>query len=100
VFRNIEAAIQARPECTLGIQNYHYETRTEHYRDKDGNTQTRTKRVRVNTHRATEEYRFSDWVDRSPPSSGLRYIDNFLLTRLYTFKYVLLSPRAAANYHA
>ena len=50
VFKNIENAIAAAPICTLKIQNYHYETRK--YKDKDGNT--KTKKVRVNTHKHDE----------------------------------------------
>ena len=41
VFQTIEAAIAVPPQCVMGIQNYHHEMRTEHYRDKDGNRQTR-----------------------------------------------------------
>ena len=37
VFKNIEAAIEARPICTMTIQNYHYEERVRTTTDKDGN---------------------------------------------------------------
>ena len=98
VFKNIENAIAAAPICKLHIQNYHYEDRVEHYKDHEGNAKTRTKRVRVNTHAHTEGFNFTHWVDKSPPSSALHYIDLFLLTRIFTFKYVNLSPKAQRNY--
>jgi len=98
VFTNIEAAILARPICKLHIQNYHYENRTTTTTDSKGNKRTHTKRVRVNTHRASEGLRFKNWVDKSPPSSALHYIDLFLLTRIYTHKIVNLAPQARANY--
>lgn len=41
VFINIEAAIEARPDTELGIQNYHMETHTVHYKDSEGNDRTR-----------------------------------------------------------
>ena len=93
VFININNAIAARPICVLHIQNYHYENRT--YTDSKGRTHTR--RVRVNTHAANENMHFRDWVDRSPPASALAYIDVFLLTRIYTFKYIVLGPVAKNN---
>lgn len=74
------------------------ETHVEHYKDSEGNDRTRTVTRRVNTHRATEELVFNNWVDKSPPSSALHYIDLFLLTRIYTFKYVNLGPKAYRNY--
>lgn len=74
------------------------EERVTQYKDKDGNVKTKTKKVRVNTHKATEMFRFTDWVDRSPPPSALHYIDLFLLSRVYTFKYIYLSSKARSNY--
>ena len=38
VFVNIDAAIEAPPEIHWTIQNYHYETRVEHYTDSEGNS--------------------------------------------------------------
>ena len=40
----------------FSIQNYHYETRVEHYSDSKGNRRTRTRRVRVNTHYARQTF--------------------------------------------
>ena len=91
---NIEAAIAAEPILRMHIQNYHYEERVT--KDKDGNE--RRRKVRVNTHRADEPFRFTDWIDRSPPASSLHYIDLFLLTRIHTEKDINLSPQASRSY--
>ena len=78
----------------MHIQNYHYEERVT--RDKEGNE--RRHKVRVNTHRADEPFHFTEWIDRSPPSSSLHYIDLFLLTRIHTEKDINLSPLAEHSY--
>ena len=58
-FKNIAAAIQSAPDCGFHIQCYHYETR--HYKDSKGNSKTR--RVRVNTHSASQVFHAQNFVD-------------------------------------
>lgn len=81
-----------RPIVKYHIQNYHYElrTRTVAHRVSDGRGGTRTEYTnetyweRVNTHFATEEYRYNnsfngfhryfEWADCSPDSSCIEYL--------------------------
>lgn len=51
-FASIELAIEAPPEVTISIQNYHYRT----VRTKNG-----TRRRRVNTHYAAEQFVVGQW---------------------------------------
>jgi len=87
---NIDKAILAQPDCTLNIQCYHYENRTT----TNSEGQTKTEKVRVNTHSAHEKYNFSEWVDKSPPKEAMEHVDVFLLTRLFTHKIINYSSKA------
>ena len=94
VFTNIDAAIQAPPEIKMIIQNWHYQRKT--WTDRNG--KKHHKKVRVNTHRAEMKYYVESWVDRSPPSLSLHYIDLFLLTRIFTEKIFTFSPTASRSF--
>jgi hypothetical protein len=83
------------PQIKFWIQNYHYETR--HYTDSKGNSHT--KKVRVNTHHATEFYIWGDCVDKSPEPSCVDIIKQFKLTRLENKIDVTYSPEAFASLH-
>jgi alpha-amylase/alpha-mannosidase (GH57 family) len=98
MFKNVELAIKTAPSVMMHIQNYHYETRHYTTRDSKGNTHHRTKRVRVNTHAATEPFLFTQWQDQSPPASTLHYLSVLLLTRLHTYKTINYSPAALTSY--
>lgn len=78
----------------MTIQCYHYETHIVTERDSEGNTRTRTETRRVNTHFARETFPIYSWMDRSPPSSTLYYLDVLHLVRLRTYKSVDYAPGA------
>lgn len=65
------------PHIKYWIQNYHYEERTY-----TANGRTQTKKVRVNTHQATEYFAWGDCVDKSPEPDSVEIIKNFKLTRV------------------
>ena len=47
------------------------------------------------THKASQEFEFTHWVDKSPPEEALQHIgDTFLLFRLYTHKDATFSSKA------
>lgn len=94
VYTNVDAAIRSPPKCYMTIQCYHYETRVVVDRDSEGNTTTRTVTERRNTHYASEDFPIYSWMDRSPPSSTLHYLDVLHLVRLRTYKTVNYSPGA------
>ena len=94
VFANVDAAIRSPPDCSMTMQCYHYETHIVTERDSEGNTSTRTETRRVNTHYAREVFPIYSWVDRSPPSSTLYYLDVLHLVRLRTYKTVNYAPGA------
>lgn len=106
VYRNVEAAIKAAPECRMRIECYHYETivtkEIEKYKDANGEEKerekTKTERRKVVTHTASEPFRFSLAVDQSPPSSTLHYLDALHLVRLQTYKNISYSPQAMAMF--
>ena len=52
-FNDVQKAIEAPPEITLKIQNYHYVRTTD--------SKGRSKRRRVNTHYAEESFKFEKW---------------------------------------
>ena len=68
------------------IKNYHYEER----RDKDGNK----KRVRVNTHRASTNFNFSDWKDMSDKIDILFFLEKLYAVRVHCTKNFRYSPKA------
>ena len=98
VFRNVENAIRAPPNCTQRIACYHWETEVIRERDNDGNTRTRTERRKVYTHHARQPFRFDLCIDRSPPASTLSYLDVLHLVRLRTYKHINYSPAAWSRY--
>lgn len=85
------------PSMYMTIQNYHYETRYRRVRDQDGNERSESYQVRVDTHRASQDF-VGAWVDQSPPPSTLNYLDVMLLTRLRTYKTILWSPLTRMRY--
>ena len=91
---NILVAIRNPPKMLMIIKNYHYETRTT--TDSKGNT--KTKRVKVYTHRAEEPFHFVEWIDKSPPPETLNYVETIHLTRLFTHKIINMSARASGSY--
>ena len=95
MFENVDKAIASAPVCTHHIQNWHTERRTS---GSGKNRKTRT--VRVNTHYHSENFHIPAYVDKSPPSSALHYIDIFFLTRINTEKIVNLSVQAEERYEA
>ena len=98
VFRNVDAAIASPPTCTMRIECYHYEWHTIRERDNEGRETTRTERRRVTTWTNSEQFRFSHWMDRSPPSHTLSYLDCLNLVRLRTYKNIDYSPQAMTSY--
>lgn len=76
----------------LEIQCYHYVNDTD--------SKGRSRRRRVNTHHAKEEFVFYDWVDTSAPPDSMNYIDLFLLSRFNTLKNIVLSPPVQARFNA
>jgi len=65
----INKVINSKPRCMFHMTCYHYETREREVTetDKDGNTTTRieTYQEKVVTWRATEDFHFRYWTDRS-----------------------------------
>ena len=62
----------------------------ETYKDSNGNT--RTKKVVTSTH--DQPFEFTEWVDQSPPSSTIDYLQHLLLSRLNIDEIVNYSPGA------
>jgi len=86
------------PKVVWHIQNYHYETRVEHYRDKDGNMRTRRRRVRVNTFYKEKNFKYKKWVDMTPPEESLNYLEQFQLVRLDQPLKIDIADKAATKY--
>uniref|UniRef100_A0A7S3VZY5 Uncharacterized protein n=1 Tax=Strombidinopsis acuminata TaxID=141414 RepID=A0A7S3VZY5_9SPIT len=86
------------PKIEWHIQNYHYETRVTHYRDKDGNMRTRRERVRVNTFYKSKNYKYKKWVDRTPPQESLDYLEQFKLVRLDQPLKIEMADKALKKY--
>ena len=55
-------------------------------------------RKRVNTHYAEEDFTFTGWVDRSPPSSTIDFLKFFKLTRLEIDEIVEMAPNVKVRY--
>lgn len=55
--------------------------------------------MRVNTHRATKDYKFKKWEDRSPPADTLHFLSVLLLTRLLTKKKIKYEATAKKKYN-
>jgi hypothetical protein len=100
IAKHIHQVRMSRPIIKFTIQNYHYETRirTEHYTDNEGNRKTRvvTERVRVNTHYASEHFRYNQWTDTSADPASLQYLEELKLTRLKFYK--IFNFSTGANY--
>ena len=78
----------SRPKIMMTIQNYHYETRTT-----GTGRNRRTTRVRVNTHKASSEFRYVEWSDDSSSEYALQsVVDKIKLTRLEVRKNFDFSP--------
>merc|ERR1719329_1136530 len=57
-------------------------------------------RNRVNTHYVEEQFKYTGWVDRSPPSSTIDFLKFFTLTRLKIDEIVEMAPQVKARYEA
>ena len=93
-YDNLNDVIEARPEVKWHIQCYHYEDRKVTVRDKDGNTRTETKRVRVNTHAASGHFEFTEWKDLSDSIDILFFIEKLRAVRLHVYDNIRYSPKA------
>ena len=100
VFKNIEAAILSPPKMSMSIQNYHYETKSRTIRGPQGSKTKQEYEVRVNTHKASQDFTAGLWVDQSPHPSTLNYLDVMLITKLRTFKKIIFSPATRMRYKA
>lgn len=80
--KKIDKLKKKAPKIVWHIQNYHYETRVEHYKDAEGNSKTRRVRQRVNTFYKEKNFKFKKWVDCTPPEESLDYLEHFKLVRL------------------
>ena len=90
VYKKADSAIATAPEIKFHVECYHYETRTV----KGPKGKKKKKRVKVVTWRGSKNMRIANWVDQSPPSYTLNYLENIHVTRLYTDKIILMSPKA------
>ena len=79
LFNNITNAIAAPPECIYKIECYHW------LKKKNG-------RDKIVTHSAKEPFRFTGWVDRSPPATSIDYLNNLLLCRLKIDEIIDMAP--------
>ena len=52
----------------------------------------------MNTHRASQKFKFSHWVDRSPPASTIDYLAKLLLCRLNIDEIVQMSSSVRTRY--
>lgn len=77
IFSEINENRNNPPVITFHVQNYHYKTKTTRRNGK-----THHERVRVNTHSATEHFRYSEWIDTSPDASAVEYVKGQKLVRL------------------
>jgi hypothetical protein len=77
----------------MGIQNYHMETRR--VKTKNG---YRTQRVRVDTHRAEDDYSFTEWKDLSPPASSLEFLNVLNHCKVEIKKKIKYSSYAKKSY--
>lgn len=94
IYADIERAINEKPTIMFHMCCYHFETRWEHYRDRDGHMHRRRRRVRVNTHRARKNHKIKKWEDQSPPAKTLHFLDVLMLTRLKTCKILHFTEKA------
>jgi hypothetical protein len=53
------------PTKTFHVECYHYETRIHTERDNNGETRTRTERVKIVTHRGSQDFYYYSWRDIS-----------------------------------
>lgn len=87
------------------IQNYHFELRTRvvNYSVPDGRggsrmeSRTETYWERVNTHSASEAFRYMEWADTSPDKSSLDYVSMIRVTRLRFYQRFEFSTTASAS---
>ena len=93
IFSEINSNRNNAPEVSFHVQNYHYESRT-----RRRNGKTNHERRRVNTHRATEPYRFLEWIDTSPDSSAVEYVKGQKLVRLDFSLRLDYTPQANQSY--
>eukprot|EP01083_Nonionella_stella_P295016 1002698_1 len=85
---------QNAPRIWWKVECYHYETRVEHYTDSNGNHQTRTRREKVVTHRASMDYAYGSWCDISKDVTGL---DEYNLTKFTAYKQFAFADKATEN---
>ena len=94
-YDNLHDCIEAKPRIDWHIQCYHYEDRKVTRKDKDGNTHTETKRVRVNTHAASGNFDFEDWKDLSDKVDILFFLERISAVRLHVYDEIRYSTVAA-----
>jgi len=101
VHRFVNRLQKKAPRIIWNIRCYHMETRTRlvSYKDKDGNRRTRweTYTVRVDTHSASDNYRFDTWDD---VSGKLPSLSDYKLTKLTIGKqWMFADTFTAADYN-
>lgn len=84
LFKDIEKAINAAPECDFYIYCY------DKYEGKDNE--------HVNVSRERKKFKIDQWVDRSPPASNIDFLKFFKLTRLEIDESVEMSPIVRKRY--
>lgn len=89
MYKDADHAIQSPPEIVFHMECFHY--RRVRRKTKNG---VKIERKKVVTWRGTRMFKFHEWVDQSPPSYTLNYLEKIHVARMYTDKQIDLSPRA------
>lgn len=85
-YKAADTAIKSTPEIVFHIECYHFETHVVHETDGEGNSRTRTETRKVVTYRGSRHHTIKNWIDKSPPSYTLGYLEHIHCARLYTDK--------------
>jgi hypothetical protein len=91
---NMKGSIEASPEMKMYIRNWHWTTKTK----KDSKGNKKKVKEKKYTKSFKKPYKFTEWVDKSPPPENLEYIEVLHLTRLETEKVINMSSRAHGSY--
>ena len=76
------------------IRNYHWIT----VKKKNAKGKMKKQRKKKYTKRFKKPFKFSEWIDKSPPPETLNYVEVLHLTRLDTEKIIHMSSRASGSY--